>query len=91
MTQHPPDPDADGAWYEIRLRGRLGPRWADRFDRMTLSRSDDRTTVLSGWLPDQAALHGVLRTLGDLAIPLISVRQDPSHREGTTHPGGSST
>ena len=66
--------------YEIRLKGRLGARWAVRFDGMTLTTRPDGTTVIEGPVVDQAALHGLLRTLGDLGLPLLSVTQleDPS-------------
>ena len=61
--------------YEIRLKGHLGPRWAVRFDAMTLPPRADGTTVIEGPVVDQAALHGLLRTLGDLGLPLVSVTQ----------------
>ena len=64
--------------YEIRLKGHLAARWATRFDGMTLTSQDDGTTVIEGPVVDQAALHGVLRTLRDIGVPLISVTQlDP--------------
>jgi hypothetical protein len=70
--------------YEIRLKGHLGARWAVRFDGMTLTTRADGTTLLEGPVVDQAALHGLLRTLGDLGLPLLSVTQvdpdDPTHR-----------
>ena len=59
--------------YEIRVKGHLGPRWADWFDGMTLTASSDGTTLIHGPVVDQAALHGLLRTLRDLGLPLISV------------------
>jgi hypothetical protein len=75
--------------YEIRLKGRLDPRWAAWFDGMALS-SDDGTTVLSGLLADQAALHGVLQKVRDLGLPLLSVTplEEPPH-DSTTHPASS--
>jgi hypothetical protein len=66
--------------YEIRVKGHLGPRWAARFDGMTLTTRPDGTTLLEGPVVDQAALHGLLRTLGDLGIPLLSVTQVDSHQ-----------
>lgn len=62
----------DSARYVVRLAGHLHPRWAARFDGMTLTHLDDGTTVLEGDITDQAALHGVLRTLRDLGLPLVS-------------------
>ena len=63
----------DAGWYEIRLEGRLGSRWAGRFDGMTLTAGDDGTTRVAGPVTDQAALHRLLRTVGDLGLPLISL------------------
>ena len=59
--------------YEIRLSGHLDARWAARFDGMTLTAADDGTTVIEGPVVDQAALYGLLRTLGDVGLPLLSV------------------
>jgi hypothetical protein len=64
--------------YEIRIEGRLSPRWATRFDGMTLSVGDDGTTVIEGPVVDQAALHGLLNRLGDLGLPLLSVTRSNS-------------
>jgi hypothetical protein len=65
----------EGGWYEIRLQGRLDPRWSAWFDGLTLTAEADGTTVLAGPVIDQAALHGVLARLRDLGLPLISVTQ----------------
>lgn len=65
-------------WYEIRLQGRLDPRWTAWLDGLDLSETEDGTTVLRGQVRDQAALHGVLLKLRDIGLPLISVAQvDP--------------
>jgi hypothetical protein len=63
----------DATEYEIRVKGRLASRWAEWFDGMTLSPDEDGTTVISGVVADQSALHGLLRKLGDLGLPLVSV------------------
>jgi len=64
--------------YEIRFVGHLAPRWAARFDGMTLTSLADGTTVISGSVVDQAALHGLLQTVRDLGLPLLSVTEvDP--------------
>jgi hypothetical protein len=75
MTDRPtPTPDPDGAGrYEIRLAGRLDAHWAVWFDGLTVSHRSDGTTVISGPVADQAALHGVLQRVRDLGLPLISV------------------
>ncbi len=75
--------------YEIRLKGRLDPRWAAWFDGLSLTTADDGTTALRGPVVDQAALHGLLQKVRDAGLPLISVTQlhaDKAHPTSTTHP-----
>ena len=62
----------DSGRYEIRLEGHLASRWSAWFDGFTLTPGADGTTVLTG-VVDQAALHGVLRKVADLGMPLISI------------------
>ncbi len=59
--------------YEIRLKGHLDARWADWFDGLSLVHETDGTTVIQGPVIDQSALHGLLRKVRDLDLPLISV------------------
>jgi hypothetical protein len=61
------------AIYEIRVQGRLDQRWSSWFDGLTLSYDGDDITVLRGTLVDEAALHGVLIKVRDLALPLLAV------------------
>jgi len=64
--------------YEIRLKGHLDARWADRFAGLSFTHASDGTTILAGPVVDQAALHGLLRQVRDLGMPLVSVIQlDP--------------
>jgi hypothetical protein len=65
--------------YEIRVDGHLGTRWAAWFDGLAITNEGDGTTVLRGPVVDQAALHGLLQKLRDVGIPLISLRQVPTH------------
>lgn len=69
----PRDDRSEDGRYEIRLRGHLETRWAAWFDGMTLSHERDGSTVLSGPVVDQAALHGLLQKVRDIGLPLVSV------------------
>ena len=59
--------------YEIRVQGQLDACWTDWFDGFRLAEANDGTTTLTGTVVDQAALHGLLRRVGDLGATLISV------------------
>ncbi|WP_207671239.1 hypothetical protein [Paenibacillus cymbidii] len=61
--------------YEIRLKGHLDARWTNWFEGQNLTRESDGTTVFTVQVADQPALHGVLRKIRDLGLPLISVCQ----------------
>ncbi|HJQ87943.1 MAG TPA: hypothetical protein VJ820_10860 [Propionibacteriaceae bacterium] len=72
-------------WYEIRLKGHLDSRWAAWFDGLSLTHDSDGTTVISGPVLDQAALHGLLQKVRDVGIPLVSVAQiDPDEPDVPT-------
>jgi hypothetical protein len=57
--------------YQIRIEGHLGPRWTEWFGGMTIT-LEDGNTLLTGPVVDQAALHGLLKKVRDLGMPLIS-------------------
>jgi hypothetical protein len=59
--------------YQIRIKGHLGREWTDWFEGLTLTALDNGETHLTGPLVDQAALHGVLKKVRDLGVPLLSV------------------
>lgn len=61
--------------YEIRLKGHLDARWAERFEGLSFTYNNDGTTILTGPVVDQAALHGMLRRVRDIGMPLVSVNQ----------------
>jgi hypothetical protein len=64
--------------YQIRLKGHLNDRWVEWFDGMTITREENGETLICGPVVDQAALHGLLRRVRDLGLPLVSVMQvDP--------------
>lgn len=72
--------------FEIRLAGRLDPRWSAWLDGLELRSHDDGTTVLRGPIADQAALHGLLARIRDLGIPLIAVTPLDDEPTSTTPP-----
>jgi hypothetical protein len=59
--------------YQIRIKGHLGREWTDWFEGLTVTLEDDGTTLLTGLVIDQAALHGLLKKVRDLGMPLLSV------------------
>jgi len=61
-------------YYQIVIRGHLDPYWSEWFEDMQLTlREDPDETLLSGTLPDQAALHSLLERIRDLNLTLVSV------------------
>ena len=70
--------------YRIRLRGHLDDRWSDWLEGLVIERHVDGTTVLVGPIVDQAALHGVLTRIRDLALPLLSVDRVAAEHLGTS-------
>lgn len=70
--------------YEIRIAGHLSAQWMDWFEGLTVTLEEDGNTLLSGPVADQAALHGLLKKVRDLGMPLVSVNQvqfDETHQD----------
>jgi hypothetical protein len=71
--------------YEIRIKGHLGRQWTDWFGGLTITLEEGGDTLLTGPVVDQAALHGLLKKVRDLGLPLVSVIQVQFNE---THPLG---
>jgi hypothetical protein len=71
QTTNPDTPKS----YEIRLKGHLDARWLEHWGEHFNVHQNDNTTTLTGTVDDQAALHGLLRHIRDLGLPLLSVRR----------------
>jgi hypothetical protein len=63
------------AYYVIRVQGQLTELWSDWFDGLTVTPEANGETVLTGWVRDQAALHGLLMKVRDLGITLLAVKR----------------
>jgi hypothetical protein len=59
--------------YQIRLKGHLDSQWTDWFEGLTITLEEAGDTLLTGPIVDQAALHGLLKKVRDLGLPLVSV------------------
>ena len=68
--------------YQMRIKGHLSHQWTDWFEGLTITLEEDGNTLLTGPVIDQAALHGLLKKVRDLGIPLLSVnRVKPSQSD----------
>ena len=79
--------------YQIRVKGHLDPEWTDWFGHMKITREEDGTTLISGPVLDDAALHGLLKVVRDSGMQLLSVNtvesepsavKDAEPKSGTT-------
>lgn len=78
-NEHAPGRAADQPKvYQIRIKGHLGQRWMNWFEGLTIILDEDGNTLLAGPVIDQSALHGILKKVRDLGMPLLSVHSvDP--------------
>ncbi len=60
-------------YFEIKIKGCLDARWSDWFAGMKVTHPKENETLIAGFMPDQAALHGLLERIRDLNMTLISV------------------
>jgi hypothetical protein len=67
--QHP----SQSIVYQIRIKGHLSRQWTDWFGGLIITLEDNGDTLVTGPVADQAALHGLLRKVRDLGMPLLSV------------------
>ena len=81
-------PNANGRYYQIRLKGHLEERWVKWFDGLAITLEEDGDTLLTGPVADQAALHGLLKKVRDLGLPLVSVSPvEPGPSPALSHRG----
>jgi hypothetical protein len=66
--------------YQFRIKGHLDRQWEDWFDGLTITLEEDGNTLLTGIVIDQAALHGLLKKVRDLSMPLLSVNRVNSNQ-----------
>lgn len=74
--------------YQIRIKGHLGSQWTEWFAGLTITLEEDGNTLLTGIIIDQAALHGLLKKVRDLGIPLLSINSvgiSPQDNQKVTH------
>lgn len=84
MTNKPnPNEGADLSMvYQIRIKGQLSQQWTDWFEGLTITLDGEGNTLLTGTVVDQAALHGLLKKVRDLGMPLLSVNNlGPAHQD----------
>ena len=72
-TSDPTTNPSQSAIYQIKIMGQLDSQWTDWFEGLSITLEDNGDTLLIGPVVDQAALHGLLKKVRDLGMPLVSV------------------
>ena len=76
LNKHNPETDqGQPPVYQIRIKGHLSDQWTDWFEGLTITLEEDEETLLTGQLVDQAALHGLVKKVRDLGLPLVSINR----------------
>jgi hypothetical protein len=75
MPEDTPPPTDQSPVYQIKVRGQLDRHWSDWFEGMQIVHQADNSTLLTGPVADQAALHGLLRKIRDLGLTLLLVQR----------------
>jgi hypothetical protein len=73
IKRNPRTDPGEAKIYQIRIKGHLGRQWTEWFGGLTITLEDNGDTLITGLVVDQAALHGLLRKVRDLGVPLLSV------------------
>ncbi len=78
----PPSNPAQPNWYQIRIKGHLGSQWSGWFEGLKITLEENGITQLSGPVIDDAELHGILKKIRDLGMPLLSVNSfEPTRQD----------
>jgi hypothetical protein len=88
MGRTPTSKDEGGRIYQIKIKGYLDLHWADWLGGMEITHDAQGNSLLTGILPDQPALHGILVQIRDLGMPLISLSSQPDIVEGMEKANG---
>lgn len=74
-----PDPNQPSV-YTFKIKGHLGQQWLNWFEGLTVTLEEDGNSLLSGPVVDQSALHGILKKIRDLGMPLLSVNSTDANQ-----------
>jgi len=78
----PPSNVAQPKWYKVRIKGHLGSQWSGWFEGLNITLEENGITQLSGPVIDDAELHGILKKIRDLGMPLLSVNSfEPTRQD----------
>lgn len=85
--QHGPESDTDQpVVYQIRLKGHLSRPRMDWFEGLLITLEENGETLMTGTVIDQAALHGILKKVRDLGMPLLSLNTvEPNPNDASDH------